>query len=62
MLHHCRAQTMPLGRPMRPVPSPSPEGVNLMAHPIVDLSGGVPYQYHQAGQQLAALVGKKPVR
>ena len=60
MLHTYRSQTMPLGRALRPFPVPSPEGINLVPQ-AMDLSNGVPYQYHEAGQQIAAFVGRKPV-
>ena len=62
MLHHYRAQTMPLGRPVRPAPPPPHEALSIAAQS--DLSGGqVPHPYHQAGQELSGLFGKKlPVR
>ena len=62
MLHHYRAQTMPLGRPLRPAAAPpAHESFNLAGQ--TDLSGGqVPHPYHQAGQQLVGLFGRKQVR
>ena len=61
MLHHYRAQTMPLGRPLRPATAPSPEALGFVTQG--DLSGGqVPHPYHQAGQQLVGLFGRKQVR
>ena len=59
MLHHYRAQTLPLGRPTRIAPPPSPETISLMAQG--DVSGGVPHPYHQAGQQLMGFVSRPPV-
>ena len=59
MLHHYRAQTLPLGRPTRIAAPPSPETLGLLAQG--DMSGGVPHPYHQAGQQLMGFVSRPPV-